>query len=104
MNRLLTLTTGGLFAAMAILPVAAFAGTSAAPPADSKAPAAVTSPAETKMAPAAEAKGEVKGHKVETKTEASGGAMKHEGTVKAPASQSSVQPKPADHSTTPGKS
>ncbi len=58
MNRLLTLTSGGLFAAMAILPVAAFAqggttgaATTVAPvtapasPADTKAKQPVTKPA-----------------------------------------------------------
>ena len=111
MNRLLTLTSGGLFAAMAILPVAAFADTSATPATVTKAPAEVTTPGEHKMgdtktvAPSSVTSGEAKGHKVETKTEAKGDAVKHDGAVKAPGSQSqgsqsSVQPKPVE----PGKS
>ena len=111
MNRLLTLTSGGLFAAMAILPVAAFADNSATPAKDTKTPAAMTTPGEHKMgehkmgdsktvAPSTAPSGEVKGHKLETKTEAKGDAVKHDGTVKAPGSQSSVQPKPVE----PGKS
>jgi hypothetical protein len=105
MNRLLTLTTGGLFAAMAILPVAAFADNSAAPGKDAKAPATMTAPTETKtVAPSTASAGDVKNHKVETKTEtkteAKGDAVKHDGAVKAPSTASTVQPKPVE----PGKS
>ncbi|MBS0640923.1 MAG: hypothetical protein JSS43_13680 [Proteobacteria bacterium] len=103
MNRLLTLTTGGLFAAMAIVPVAAFAAGSATSGTETKPHAAMTAPAPADskvVTPSTEAKGDMKGHKVETKTEAKGDAVKHDGAVKAPAGQSSVQPKPVE----PGKS
>jgi hypothetical protein len=93
MNRLLTLTTGGLFAAMAILPVAAFADNSATPAKDAKTPAAMSTQTETKsVAPS----NDVKGHTAGTKSEAKGDAVKHDGAVKTPDSHSSVQPKPVD--------
>ena len=101
MNRLLTLTSGGLFAAMAILPVAAFADSTTVPAKDAKAPAAMTTQADSKtVAPATGTAGDMKGHKVETKTEAKGDAVKHDGPVKAPETHSSAQPKPVE----PGKS
>lgn len=119
MKRLLTVTAGGLFAAMAVLPIAAFAAdVGTAPAADTKAPAAVTAPTDAKTpdartpdvgtdahaaakttAPAHETKTEGKHHKVEAKAGKHEGAG-HEGTAKAPAGQSSVQPKQVE----PGKS
>lgn len=114
MKRLLTVTAGGLFAAMAVLPIAAFAADAGtAPAADTKAPAAVTAPTDAKTpdvgtdahaaakttAPAHETKTEGKHHKVEAKAGKHEGAG-HEGTAKAPAGQSSVQPKQVE----PGKS
>jgi spermidine/putrescine-binding protein len=94
MKRLLTLATGGLFAAMAVLPVAAFADNAAAPAKDAKVPSVTTTQT---VAPTTE----TKGHKAETKTEAKADTTKHDGAVKTPDGHaSSVQPKPVE----PGKS
>ena len=94
MNRILTLSTGGLFAAMAVLPVAAFAAGSATPASDAKPQAAMTTqPTDGKtVAPGTGAQADVKGHKAEAK----GDAVKHDGAVKTPDSHSSMQPKPAE--------
>ena len=98
MNRILTLTTGGLFAAMAVLPAAAFAETSATPGKDAKPQATMTAqPTDGKtVAPTTGTSAGMTGHKVETKTEAKGGTVKHDGTVKTPEAHSSVQPNPAE--------
>ncbi len=98
MNRILTLTTGGLFAAMAVLPVAAFAETSATPAKDAKPQAAMTAqPTDGKtVVPSTGTSADAKTHKAETKTEAKGDAVKHDGAMKTPDSHSSVQPKPVE--------
>jgi hypothetical protein len=101
MNRILTLTTGGLFAALAIMPVAGFAETSATPGKDAKPATTMTAPMtnDKTVAPTTGTTVDAKGHKVEAKTGAKGDAVKHDGAVKAPESHSSVQPKPAEQPT-----
>jgi hypothetical protein len=97
MNRLLTLTSGGLFATMAILPIAAFAQTGAAATQDSKTPAPVTAQAETPKAGATETKAPV--HETKSTTMAKH-EDKHGASVETqkPVTHSSAQPKVTDPS------
>jgi hypothetical protein len=110
MNRLLTLTSGGLFATMAILPIGAFAQTGATATLDSKTPAPMSASAaksDVKTPAPVTAQAEApKAGTTETKTPAheskAMNVTKHENKhgmsieTQKPTTHSSVQPKVTD--------
>ena len=104
MNRLLTLTSGGLFATMAILPLGAFAQTGAAVTQDNKTPAVTSAPTSSNTKTAAPATAQTQAPQAGMTDTKPATVAKHEGkhTVPAeaskPALHGSVQPKASDQS------